>query len=319
MAPRVSFLLLSSFLLLLLLLLPNKIQSKPSGQPFKFLHHLEGCHKGQDLKGVHQLKRYLEKFGYLNYPPGNKSLTHADDDEFDELLESAVKTYQLNYHLKVTGSLDSKTVQQMMMPRCGIPDIINGTTSMRSGKKNHHHHHGPSSLHTVSHYTFFPNNPRWPPSKTHLTYRFRSSVSVVGLQQLRSICSRAFSRWQQVSHFTFEEVQNGAASDIVIGFHRGDHGDGYSFDGRGGTLAHAFAPTVGRFHYDADESWSTNPQPGMFDLESVAVHEIGHLLGLGHSSVPEAIMYPSIPDGAVKRNLHGDDVQGIRALYGLSK
>lgn len=99
-------------------------------------------------------------------------------------------------------------------------------------------------------------------------------------------------------------------------FFRGDHGDGHRFDGPGGTLAHAFAPTNGRFHYDADERWADGMIRGAFDLETVAVHEIGHLLGLGHSSVEGAIMYPSISTG-VRKSLHADDIQGIRALYNV--
>ncbi|KAF8390343.1 hypothetical protein HHK36_024868 [Tetracentron sinense] len=318
-APRV----LGAFLLIVMLL--HTVLAKPSedkggkgshGQAFEFIQHLKGCHKGQTVQGLHELKLYLEKFGYLNYGASNNhsfAHAHANDDEFDDLLESAIKTYQLNYHLKVTGSLDSQTVKEMMMPRCGVPDITNGTTSMRSGKKKHHH--GPNSLHTVSHYSFFPRRQRWPASKTHLTYRFHSSVQVSSIDSLRSVCSQAFARWAQVTHFTFQEVQGSNTADMVIGFHRGDHGDGAPFDGPSGTVAHAAAPTDGRFHYDADESWSTNPSQGVMDLESVAVHEIGHLLGLGHSSVTGAIMYPTIPSGVTKRQLHGDDIQGIRTLY----
>jgi hypothetical protein len=65
-------------------------------------------------------------------------------------LESAIKTYQLNYHLNVSGTLDDKAVSKMMMPRCGVADIINGTNWMRAGKNRHHNRHG--SLHTVSHF-----------------------------------------------------------------------------------------------------------------------------------------------------------------------
>ncbi|KAF5185303.1 Metalloendoproteinase 5-mmp [Thalictrum thalictroides] len=293
---------------------PSVVLSKPNEQGFEFLKHLQGCHKGKNLKGVHQLKQYLEKFGYLHY---EKHSAHAKDDEFDELLESAVKTYQLNYHLNVSGSLDSQTVNQMIKPRCGVPDIINGTTRMQSGKKKHQH--GPLSLHTVSHFSFFPNAPRWPADKTHLTYRFRSSVQVVPPQTLRPVISSAFAKWAAVSKFTFAEAQPGFNSDIEIGFHRGSHGDNEPFDGRGTTLAHAFAPPIGLFHYDADESWSTNPTPNtlVFDLESLAVHEIGHLLGLGHSEERNAIMFSSIESGSVKRDLHADDIQGIQTLYNI--
>ncbi|PIA40358.1 hypothetical protein AQUCO_02500210v1 [Aquilegia coerulea] len=269
-----------------------------------------GCHKGDTVEGVHDLKEYLKKFGYLNYDGSNNN--HADDDSFDEFLESAVKTYQTNYHLKATGSLDAETVNKMSIPRCGVADIINGTTSMRSGKTKHHHHSS-TSLHTVSHYSFFPGSPRWPNSKTHLTYAFHS---VSDSNILSPICARAFGMWSSASHFTFEEIEDFNAADITIGSHSMDHGDGNPFDGPGGTLAHAYAPTNGRFHYDADEEWATDLTAGSSDLYTVALHEIGHLLGLDHSSVEGAIMWPSIPSG-IRKELHGDDVQGIRALYNL--
>ncbi|PQM32865.1 metalloendoproteinase 3-MMP [Prunus yedoensis var. nudiflora] len=68
---------------------------------YEFLEHLKGCHKGDKVQGIQDLKKYLEKFGYLN---GNTN----NDDYFDDELESAIKTYQINYHLKVTGTLDAK-------------------------------------------------------------------------------------------------------------------------------------------------------------------------------------------------------------------
>ena len=58
--------------------------------------------------------------------------------------------------MEVIGSLDNDTVNQIMKPRCGVPDIVNGT------KK---HFHGVSAD-----YEFFPGSPKWP--KRHLTYKF---------------------------------------------------------------------------------------------------------------------------------------------------
>ncbi|KAL5569723.1 hypothetical protein UlMin_026298 [Ulmus minor] len=297
-----------SFLLIIILSL-DTIQSEPTKhKAFEFLEPLKGCQKGQNVSGLHEVKQYLEKFGYFQI-----SNPHGNDDEFDEVLESAIKTYQQNYNLEVTGSLDSGTVKQMMMPRCGIPDFINGTSTSRHQS---HHHHNRKLIHRVSLYSFFEGAPRW--TKRHLTYRFRSSVPAP-TRNIRSICARAFQKWSQASRFTFQEVSETSQSDIVIGFHRGDHGDGYPFDGPLGVLAHAFAPSDGRFHFDAEENWSENPRQNQFDLESVAVHEIGHVLGLGHEpSIPDAIMYPGIGSGMTKRNLHADDIQGIRALYGLN-
>ncbi|KAE8076065.1 hypothetical protein FH972_014738 [Carpinus fangiana] len=275
------FSLIFSSALLILLLLPllsTHASNSPNSHdkiasPFEFLEGLQGCQKGNKTKGIRDLKKYLEQFGYLSY-------NHSNDDYFDDVLESAVKTYQLNYHLNATGTLDDKTVSTMIIPRCGVPDIINGTNWMHLGKKWHQESHG--SFHTVSHYTFLPGNPKWPPSKYHLTYEFAP--------------------------------RSGSRPDIIVGFFRRDLGDGHPFDGAGGTLAHAFPLTDGRLHYDADERWVVGAVKGAFDLQTVGMHEIGHNLGLGHSSVWEAIMFPYTTPGATK-GLHPDDIEGIRVLY----
>ena len=128
--------------------------------------------------------------------------------------------------------------------------------------------------------------------------------------------AQAFQTWAANTHFKFSRVQDYTRADIKIGFQSRDHGDGYPFDGAGGVLAHAFSPTDGRFHYDADEQWSVGAVPGQFDLQTVALHEIGHLLGLGHSNVQGAIMWPSISPGGTK-GLDRDDINGIRALYNV--
>ena len=49
------------------------------------------------------------------------------------------------------------------------------------------------------------------------------------------------------------------------------------------------------------------------DLFSVALHETGHALGLGHSSNPGAVMYPYY---RMQTGLTSDDIAGIQALYG---
>ena len=108
-----------------------------SGLSFAFLSNLKECHKGQNVKGLHDLKRYLENFGYLNYGSSKKSKlinSHQNEDVFDDLLESAIKQYQSNYDLRITGNLNSANIRKMMIPRYGIPDIVNGTNSMAHRK-----------------------------------------------------------------------------------------------------------------------------------------------------------------------------------------
>ncbi len=63
-------------------------------------------------------------------------------------------------------------------------------------------------------------------------------------------------------------------------------------------------------------STSTPSLPGHYDLESVAIHEVGHLLGLEHDGIAHAAMYPFGDTGIGQtRTLSPDDVAGIAYLY----
>ncbi|KAJ4961269.1 hypothetical protein NE237_021179 [Protea cynaroides] len=95
---------------------------------------------------------------------------------------------------------------------------------------------------------------------------------------------------------TFTEID----ADIKIGFYVQNHGDGESFNGVLVALAYAFSPTTRWLHIDGEEDWvvegdvrvvegdvTTSNSVIAVDLESVALHEIKHVLGMGHSSVEE--------------------------------
>ncbi|KAF6017196.1 MMP28 [Bugula neritina] len=83
-----------------------------------------------------------------------------------------------------------------------------------------------------------------------------------------------------------------------------------------GILAHAFYPNDGRVHFDDDESWSVSKAAGEKYLENIATHEFGHVLGLKHSKVYNAVMAPYYQGYKKKFQLHQDDIEAIQKLYG---
>ena len=91
----------------------------------------------------------------------------------------------------------------------------------------------------------------------------------------------------------------------------------YPFDGASGVLAHAYFPSDGRAHFDEDETYTHNTASGT-NLLWVAVHEFGHSLGLQHTNVQGAIMYPYYTGYVPNMQLHSDDIAGIQSLYGMN-
>jgi Matrixin/Glucodextranase, domain B len=161
----------------------------------------------------------------------------------------------------------------------------------------------------------------WAPAAdgmVRLKYVFESLTSKIEENALRNEIGRALSEWARYAELTFSPGDDPrAARTIAIEFARRAHGDGYPFDGPGGILAHTFYPAppnsepiAGDMHLDAEESWRIGADVDMF---SVALHEAGHALGLGHSDKPGTVMYPYYHR---LTGLGPDDIAGIRDLYG---
>ena len=58
-------------------------------------------------------------------------------------------------------------------------------------------------------------------------------------------------------------------------------------------------------------SWQINTD---YDLETVAIHEFGHALGLGESQITTACMYAYY--NGMKQSLTTDDIAGIQSVWG---
>jgi matrixin/carboxypeptidase family protein len=171
-----------------------------------------------------------------------------------------------------------------------------------------------------------------------------AGVTGVSSQQFQSAVSRAFSTWHA--------VENTQTSSTLVGFVRslpfvedGANVIGYlSQPGQDRTLAattFTIDETDGRIlesdiYFNTIFPWSTAEAGGTdrYDVESIALHEIGHLLGLSHSALgeteligggrrviaAEAVMFPiAFTRGNIAdRSLKADDIAGISDIYGTT-
>jgi hypothetical protein len=66
-----------------------------------------------------------------------------------------------------------------------------------------------------------------------------------------------------------------------------------------------------------DYNWTTSTAGGETDVASIAAHEAGHYLGLGHTNESAATMFATVQQGETsKRSLHADDIAGAQYIYG---
>lgn len=170
-------------------------------------------------------------------------------------------------------------------------------------------------------------------------------VPDVTAPQLQAAMGRAFSTWSGVPRTALSHQFVGFTGAEPVG------GDGLSVVGFRSrpelerTLAAASFEVddlTGRIlevdiFFNSSQPWAVVEagRPGSFDVESVGLHEVGHLLGLGHSALGEtelraeggrrvlgkrAVMFPiAYPSGNIEdRTLEADDRAGLTDVYGTA-
>jgi hypothetical protein len=185
----------------------------------------------------------------------------------------------------------------MEKPRCGVPTVVIRFFLLPL-----------NSIHS------------WHVKRT-FTYRFLNGTNDLAGNTEQQAVQNAFATWANATGLMFTQV-NTPPADFEIEWITSAHGGpGHTpFDGVGNVIAHAFYPRPsggrdsGQMHFDDAETWSLTGGANL-DLEACTLHEIGHLLGLDHSSDTTAMMYEFHSDGLIA--LTADDLVRIRRLYRL--
>ncbi|XP_059180732.1 matrix metallopeptidase-21 [Centropristis striata] len=144
--------------------------------------------------------------------------------------------------------------------------------------------------------------------------------SQLTIEDQRYIFRLAFRMWSEVSPLEFVEDTHSPLEDIDIrlGFGTGRHlGCNQRFDGTGQEFAHAWF--LGDIHFDDDEHFTAPNAGSGISLLKVAVHEIGHVLGLPHIYRPGSIMQPSYLPQESGFEMDWMDRKAIQHLYGGCK
>lgn len=248
--------------------------------------------RGDQHHDLVEVQKYLLRFGYL---PSSEAI---NEGEFDQPTANALAAFQRYFGVGREGCLDAATRSAMTLERCGLPDIV-----------------APG----------FQTRCAW--NRRNLTYAFgQSTGQAVGADAAQDAVRAAFQTWITAGvGLEFTELGQNQNPDILVEWTDANCPDSNMI---GPALAHAdFPPGCSintnslplPIHFDDDEhTWSVsgNHNAADIDIETVALHEIGHILGLLHEpAIPGSVMFPAY-DG-IRRELDTDSQAGIRALYPL--
>jgi hypothetical protein len=170
-----------------------------------------------------------------------------------------------------------------------------------------------------------PRDPKWGGTyPTDALLEVWDNTSDLGGEEAAAAVQRAIDTWNWTgaSNFSIRHVKrtggvaaSGTDRRMILRWTPGAQ------PGTWATTSWTFDLATGQF-IDVDiqfwdgQAFSTAPLPNTGDIESIALHELGHFAGAVHSSNPADVMYRGIAFGATKRVLMPGDIAQLQALYG---
>jgi len=275
--------------------------------------------QGSDVRAVHE---YLTEYGYLpnedlqsRFPSWQPFVDElpADPEMYDDVTYRAVRRLQLNSGLAATGVLDEPTRQLLASERCPLPDGVLGTSAAEVDKFKH-----TTQLLSDVDLTWQVVNVNGTSFANFRSFWCTSAGSCAQGDRFDAVVGafhQAFETWERQTGVRFTQAAGGAAGEIQITFTTDA-----SF-----AMKAAFPnePRPYPIQVSSAKNWFVgrevaSPAAGWNDIETTALHEIGHLLGLSHSTVtgqastPGADIYgatmtPGVRDQLVDWVLHPDD------------
>uniref|UniRef100_A0A2K6KI37 Matrix metalloproteinase-21 n=1 Tax=Rhinopithecus bieti TaxID=61621 RepID=A0A2K6KI37_RHIBE len=278
--------------------------------------------QAKPIADLHAAQRFLSRYGWSGLRTAwGPSPEGPPETPEGAALAAAVRRFQRANSLPASGELDAATLAAMNRPRCGVPDTRPPSPVAAPSLP------GPPPRARSRRSPRAGWQPRGSPdggaarafSKRTLSWRLLGEAlsSQLSAAEQRRIVALAFRMWSEVTPLNFREdlASPGAAVDIKLGFGRGRHlGCPRAFDGSGQEFAHAWH--LGDIHFDDDEHFTPPTSDMGISLLKVAVHEIGHVLGLPHTYRTGSIMQPNYIPQEPAFELDWSDRKAIQKLYG---
>ncbi|XP_065664059.1 matrix metalloproteinase-25 isoform X2 [Hydra vulgaris] len=255
------------------------------------------------IKNTESAPRHLKVTeGGSHYMSTNNHL-NLKDSLFELILDKRFKFKKLHQSLPMFGYIPETTIIENV--RHAMPDN-NKSQDTR-----------------IRRYT--PQGSKW--KKSDLTWKLlNDNNDNLSRSQVEDALQQAFARWEAVTNLRFHKLEKNSNehADIDVSFlyrFQQQQRDPTLFYGAGIVLAHGYYPNTnkgisGDLHFYDETEFTLGTTKGI-NLLWVAVHEIGHCIGLEHSSVENSIMYPQYK-GYMGENftLSKDDILGIQSIYG---